>query len=228
MSTITELRDETRDDLKIDPGKVIWTDTQLTRWLNDAIKIFYAKANIKEEWEDGTIAAFVDGTASYTPASDLRRILWLKLVDTTATSTGADETLLTDVTNKLAEFQSQHDLDYESNVPQYYWVEDELLHFWPVPNATTASTYTAKYKYSERAATLSGTDEPGISADWHYIFTLYARHKAWSILPDKQGEANVAWQEWEMHWRKALADLLWKQGELMQFKEPVLPAKNPK
>ncbi len=41
MATITELRDQTRSDLKIDPGKVVWTDTQLTRWLNDAVKIYF-------------------------------------------------------------------------------------------------------------------------------------------------------------------------------------------
>ncbi len=121
--TIETIIDNAREDLKIDPGKVIWTDDQLTRWANEAISFIYAKSDFKFEFKDGTITPLVDGQAAYTMPTDFRLMLWAKINDTTATDTGADDSEITIITDTLTDFQRTHDMDAEGDQPGYqiYW-----------------------------------------------------------------------------------------------------------
>ena len=81
--TAQEIIDNARTDMAIDPGKEIWTDSQLLRYLNEATSFLYAKANWKYEFEDGTVALLVLNQANYALPADFRRMLWVKIVDGT-------------------------------------------------------------------------------------------------------------------------------------------------
>ena len=179
MSTLATLRDDTRRNLKIDPGKNIWTDSELEAYLNEAVTLMYAKLNFKFEWEDGTINPLVAAQANYTRPTDLRRILWAKLVDTTAADTGADESELKLITDTLVDFQRTHDMDADNDTPGYLYEEAGELWIYPVPTAAAAAKYTVKYKYSEQPATLIDSDTPAFTSNWHFVLEWYAKYKAW-------------------------------------------------
>ena len=101
--TIAQLIANVREDLKIDPGKNIWTDAQLTRWANEGINILRTQSDLKVSFEEADIT-LVDGTASYAKETDYRKMLYAKTIDTTAASTDADEGSMEIMTDNLVEF----------------------------------------------------------------------------------------------------------------------------
>jgi len=226
MSTLNTLTDNAREKLKIDPTKDVWTDDELKLYINEALVRFYAKANMKVSWEDGTIATLVASQGNYTKPTDMRRMLWAKLVDTTASSTQVDEAPLDIVTDFLGDFQQEYDMQAEGDQPQYIYEEGGELWVYPVPNSTAAAKYTVKFKYSERPATLGDTDSPGFSSDWHFILEDYAVWRAWNKIPGKENEAIGAKTVWEENWRQAMQDIVWDNGERLTWRMPVLPSKN--
>jgi hypothetical protein len=228
MSTLNEMTDNTRTKLVIDPQKDIWADSELQVYINEAITRLYAKAGMKEAWEDGTIDTLVEDQANYTKPADLRRLIWAALVYTGATSTEADETQLTIVSDILGDFQKLHDMDATGDQPQYIYEEAGDLWLYPIPNANAVSNYTVKFKYLERPAVLTATDSPVIPTEWHFIFEDYAVWRAWKKLPGKEQQAEAAKVVWEEHWRQALQDIVRTEGERLTWRMPVLPSKNRK
>jgi len=228
--TIETLINNARADLKIDPGKVIWTDDQLTRWANEAMSFLYAKADFKFEYKDGTITPLVDGTDAYTMPADYRRMLWAKVNDNTITDTGADDGEITIITDTLSEFQRTHDMDADGDKPAYIYEEDSKLKVYPVPNATAAGRYTIKYKYTEYPDTYVSTDTPAFPSEWHFVIEHYIRYRAWDELPgnreaDKAVRAMRAWETWGA---KAIADMLHRQDEVLTYRPSILPSKQRK
>jgi hypothetical protein len=228
MPTLNEMTDNVRTKLTIDPTKDIWSDSELKTYLNEGLTRFYAKADMKESWEDGTINPLVDGQGNYAKPADMRRLFWAAAVYTGATSTDADETPLTIITDILGDFQQNHDMDYEGDQPEYIYEEGGELWLYPVPNSDAVSDYTVKYKYGERPATLGGTDSPAFPAEWHFIIEDYAVWRAWKKLPEKADETAAAKDAWEEGWRQAIQDILWSEGERLTWRPPVLPSKRKK
>jgi len=228
MATIATLRDNTRRDLKIDPGKDIWGDDELIGYLNEGINLVYNAMNFKFEWEDGTISPLVLDTAEYTKPTDYRRMLWAKIVDTDAASTEADKQEITIITNTLAEFQKSHDMDATGDQPGYIYEEGGNLMLYPIPNATAVDRWTIKYKYSEYPEVLISTDTPVFAASWHYILEWYAKYRAWDKLPGKENQAQLALQTWNLWFAKAIADMAWRQDDSMKYEESILPKKRSK
>jgi hypothetical protein len=228
MSTLTQLTDNTRSKLKIDPMADIWSDTELQTYIGEALTLFYSKANMKDEWEDSTQALLVAGTGSYTKPADCRRILWAKLYDKTAASTEADESPLTIVTDTLAEFQEGRDMEAQGDTPGYIYEEGGSLWLYPVPNAAAVAKWGFKIKYSERPATLTAATSPAFASEWHFVLEDYAVWRAWAKLPGKQNEAEAALRIWEKNWRSAMQDIVWTTGEYQQFRMPILPSKRRK
>lgn len=228
--TIGTIISNAREDLKIDPGKAIWTDSQLTRWANEAISFIYAKADFKFEFKDGTITPLVDGTAGYAMPADYNRMLWAKINDNTITDTGADDAEITIITDTLVDFQKEHDMDADGDKPGYIYEEDGELKVYPVPNATAAGRYTVKYKYAEYADVYTSTDTPDFPSEWHFIIEHYIRYRAWSELPgNREGnKAAIALKEWDMWGAKAIADMLHREQEKLTYRAVVLPSKTKK
>ncbi len=230
MATAQTIIDNARADMKIDPGKVIWTDSQLLRFVNEALAFLYERAEFKFEWKETTISPLVDGQAAYAYATDYRSLLWAKLVDGDAVSTGADESSLTIVTDTLGSFQQNRDMDYEGDQPGYIYEEDSKFKIWPIPNATAAARWTIKYKYSEFPTTLGLLDSPEFPGQWHNILEHYVRYRAWGSLPGPQNQASAsnALGEWDGWSAKAVYDMLHRQDEFLTFRMPVLPTKPPR
>lgn len=224
MSTLTQLTDNAREKLKIDPQADIWSDAELQSYINEGLTLFYSKANMKAEWKDGTVTPLVAGTAYYTKPTDCRRLLWAVLVDSTAGSTAVDESSLDIVTDTLLEFQENRDMQ-ATGTPGYIYEEGEKLWLYPVPTAADAAKYSLKFKYSKRPATLTASASPEFASEWHFILEDYAVWRAWSKLPGKQQEAAVTREIWNQNWRSAMQDIVWTTGEYQQFRMPVLPSK---
>ena len=180
--TAQEIIDNARTDMAIDPGKEIWTDAQLLRYLNEATSFLYAKANWKYEFEDGTVALLVLNQANYALPADFRRMLWVKVVDGTKPVT-SNEAVIPMVTNTLTDFQQTRDMDATGTGPSFTYIEDGELYIWPLPNATSVATYSLKFKYVKYPTELTGVDTPIFPAEWHFILGHYIRYRAFASKP---------------------------------------------
>lgn len=225
--TAQTIIDNARTDLRIDPGKNIWTDTQLLKYLNEGVSLFYQKADFKFRFKDATITPLVNGQASYTLPTDYGRLLWVKTVDAEASSTENDETVLENITDTLTDFQQTYDMNEADEVPQYVYEENGKLYLWPIPNADTVSRFTLKYKYSEYPTVLTLTASPDLPSEWHFVFEFYVRYRAWSSTPGNQEQQNAlnTLNEWEKWSAKAAADILHRGNEKMTYQSVILPSK---
>lgn len=231
MATVQTIVDNARlDFVKFDPGKVIVSDASMIRYLNEALTVFYTKTDFKFRFKDGTITPLVAGTANYTPATDLGKLLWAKLVDGDADSTQVDETLLENVTDVLADWQQGRDMDYQDDAPGYIYEEDSVFKLWPIPNAAAAARYTIKYKYSEVSDTLVAGNTPSFPSRWHYILGYYIAYKVYDSMPGPQNSslAEKYYNEWERKLKMAMHDILARQGEHMTYMPLRLPSKKAK
>ena len=227
--TAQEIIDNARTDMAIDPGKEIWTDSQLLRYLNEATSFLYAKANWKYEFEDGTVALLVLNQANYALPADFRRMLWVKVVDGTKPVT-SNEAVIPMVTNTLSDFQQTRDMDATGDGPGFTYIEDGDLYVWPLPNATAVATYSLKFKYVKYPAELTGVDTPIFPAEWHFILGHYIRYRAFASKPGGSNKAFAqdALNEWELWSKKAIADMLHLQDERLSYIMPTLPSNNAK
>ena len=227
--TAQEIIDNARTDMAIDPGKEIWTDAQLLRYLNEAASFLYAKANWKYEYEDGTVALLVLNQANYALPADFRRMLWVKIVDGTKPVT-SNEAIIPMVTNTLSDFQQTRDMDATGTGPSYTYIEDGDLYVWPLPNATAVATYSLKFKYVKYPAELTGVGTPIFPAEWHFILGHYIRYRAFASKPGGSNKsfAQDALNEWELWSKKAIADMLHLQDERLSYIMPLLPSNNSK
>ena len=94
MATAQTIIDNARTDLKIDPGKVIWTDAQMLRYVNAGVSLVYNKTDHKFEFRDAIIDPLTSGERTYTHNADYNRLLWAKLIDRDVTAPTADATSL--------------------------------------------------------------------------------------------------------------------------------------
>jgi len=227
--TAQEIIDNARTDMAIDPGKEIWTDSQLLRYLNEAASFLYAKANWKYEYEDGTVALLVLNQANYALPADFRRMLWVKVVDGTKPVT-SNEVIIPMVTNTLSDFQQTRDMDATGTGPSYTYIEDGDLYIWPLPNATAVATYSLKFKYVKYPAELTGVGTPIFPAEWHFILGHYIRYRAFASKPGGSNKtfAQDALNEWDLWSKKAIADMLHLQDERLSYIMPLLPSNNSK
>ena len=227
--TAQEIIDNARTDMAIDPGKEIWTDSQLLRYLNEATSFLYAKANWKYEFEDGTVALLVLNQANYALPADFRRMLWVKIVDGTKPVT-SNEAVIPMVTNTLTDFQQTRDMDATGTGPSFTYIEDGELYIWPLPNATSVATYSLKFKYVKYPTELTGVGTPIFPAEWHFILGHYIRYRAFASKPGGSNKAFAqdALNEWELWSKKAIADMLHLQDERLSYIMPTLPSNNAK
>ena len=230
MATIQTIIDNARSDIRIDPGKVIITDASLVRYANEAVNLLYTKSDFKFKFKDGTITPLVAGQANYTPATDYGKLLWAKLVDGDADSTQNDEGILIDVTDDLANWQQERDMDYQGDTPAYIYEEDSVFKLWPIPNATAVARYTVKYKYSEISDVLTTASTPSFPSRWHFVLEHYIRYRAFSSMPGVQNQAlaQAALSEWNAWSPKVVNDMLVRSGEAMSYNMTKLPTKRNK
>ena len=227
--TAQEIIDNARTDMAIDPGKEIWTDAQLLRYLNEGASFLYAKASWKYEFKEGTVNPLVLNQPNYTLPTDFRRMLWIKVIDNTMPAT-ANSSVIPLVTNTLTDFQQTRDMDATGIGPSFAYIEDGELYVWPLPNATSVATYSLKFKYVKYPATLTGTDTPIFPAEWHFILGHYIRYRAFASKPGGSNKtfAQDALNEWELWSKKAIADMLHIQDERLSYIMPTLPSNNTK
>ena len=229
MATAQEIIDSVREDVAIDPGKNIWSDLILLKYLNEAISVSTSKGDFNMSLSESTIDPLVDGQDNYDYAANYRKLLWAKLVNKEAASTQADETPLQIVTDNIVWFKESRDMDYQSDTPAYIYEENGEFKLWPIPNSDAVSKWTIKYGYSDNPDAVGFTDTPEYPAKWNLVLEHYMRYKMWS-KPGAQNAAYAAsafteYQFWEP---KARADIYWRTGDKMSYKMPILPRKRNK
>jgi hypothetical protein len=213
MSTAQAIVDYSRENLKIDPSKTIWTDVQLLRWLNEATKKLRAKADWKDVEAADTIV-LVNGTATYTPATDYNRLIDNSVIFTTA---GGQEANVKYV--ELNELQATYyDLTTTGDAPEWIYETGGTLGFYPVPNAT-AATGTLDYGYYSYPATYAlGDTIVGLEAEYTDVLEDYVNYKAWKQLPGREQSSNLSFQRWELGVSGIKADRLRRSGPMLQFR----------
>ena len=220
MSTLLELTDIVRENLRIDPNKNIWTDTQLKRWINDGLRVLKGEGDYRN-FEDEATVTMVDGTQLYTKPTSFKKLLWAKVSDGTALYP------LLNITDTLEDYQETYDWTHEDDFPQYIYESENKLGLWPVPNATAAAK-TLTIKYAMEHTTLADGAEVDIDGAWQHILEPYAEYRAWAILPNRVNEMNVAKQRWEEGLSQYKADTLRKHGYRYTFSLPDKESKQAK
>jgi hypothetical protein len=229
MATAQQIIDSVREDIAVDPGKNIWSDAMLLKFLNEAVGVTSVKGDYTYSMEEATITPLVAAQRGYAYAANYRKLLWMHLVDSTAASTQNDEAPLIIVTEHLTAFKEGKDMDLQGDTPGYVYEEEGEFRLYPVPNTAAAAKYTLKYGYSETATTLALGDTPDYPSRWQMVLEHYMRYKMWS-RPGSQNAANAAsaFSEYNYWEPKARHDIYWKQGDTMTYGMPVLPRKNRK
>lgn len=216
MSTAQSIVDFSRENLKIDPSKTIWTDVQLLRWLNEAAKKLRSRADWKDTEKSASIAAlsWVSGTRLYDPATDYERLIDNSVVFTNAAGNEATMRYV-----ELDELQVTYpDLTTTGDAPQWVYESGGQLGFYPVPNAT-AATGTLSYRYYSYPATYAlGDTVVGLESEYTDVLEDYVEYKAWKQLPGREQSSNLAMQRWEKGVSEIKADRLRRIGPSLQFR----------
>lgn len=220
MATVSQIIGNARENLKIDPGKNIWTDVQLTRWLNEGMAVLTADADWKDIEQEAQIT-LVNGTRLYTPASDYSRLMKNSVIFTDANSAESRVDYV-----ELFELKQQKvDVTQTGNVPRYVYETNGQLGFFPVPNAT-AATGTLDYQYYEWPETYTSSDTPDFPAQWHFLLEHYIEYRAWGVLPGREEASNLALQKWELNVKKMKLERLKREGPTLSFRSVVKEEKN--
>lgn len=229
MATAQTIIDNARTDMAMDPGKELWSDAQLLRYLNEGLSFLYAKSDFEFKMQSATFP-LVAGQDNYSFASDYGKLLWAKRVDGDATSTESDESVLDVITDNLVEWQQTVDLDKTGDIPEYMYEEGGEFKIWPIPTATAAGRWTIKYQYSEYPDTLTAASTPGIPSEWHFVLEHYVRYRSFASKPGSSMKtfAADALSEWEKCSAKAVSDMLMRQNEDPTYYMPQLPSKSRK
>jgi len=213
MSTANNIIDYARENLKIDPSATIWTDVQLLRWFNEAVK----KLRSKADWEDSESSAtitLVDGTAAYTAEADYNRLIQNSVIFTTS---GGDESEVE--IKELYEIQDTYmDLTTTGDAPLYIYETANTLGFYPVPNAVAATGTLAYRYYAYPTAYSLTTTVTGLEAEYPDILEDYIEYKAWKQLPGREANSNLSLQRWDDGIIELKMDKLRKAGPIIEFR----------
>lgn len=206
MPLVSAIRDQARENLNIDPGKSLWTDVQLLRWLNEGAAMLHAEMDWKDIEQSSTIT-LVDATSTYSPASDYMR---LRRSSVKFTPSGGSKGPVKYI--ELVDLEEAvNDLTQTGDVPQYVYETNGLLGFYPTPNSTMAAG-TLNYSYYEWPDTYAASDTPDFPAQWHFILEHYIEYRAWGILPGMEANASLALQKWERELNRMKAERLRRTG----------------
>lgn len=220
MPTVSSIISNAREDLKIDPGKNIWTDSQLTRWLNEGAAMLAAETDWKDIEKSSTIT-LVASTATYTPATDYHRLMKNSVVFTD--SNGAESRV------KYVELFELKvdvlDLTVTGNIPEKVYETGGELGFYPVPNAT-AATGTLGYSYYEWPDTYTANDTPAFPAEWHFLLEHYVEYRAWGVLPGREQASALGMQKWQLGVNKMKIERLRREGPTLSWRVVTKETKN--
>jgi len=220
MATCEQIRDQARENLKIDPGKTVWTDVQLLRWLNEGA----AMMHMEQDWKDIERAAqiaLVNGTSTYAPAANYKSLITNSIKFTDSNGGIRDVKYV-----ELFELQgSYNDITATGDAPEYIYETAETLGFYPVPNAT-AATGTLDYRYFDWPDTYVIANTPVFPPQWHFLLEHYIEYRAWGILPGRENSASLALQKWERGLGQMKGERLRRMGPDFQWRSLAKEQKN--
>lgn len=211
MSTLEQMRANTRVDLIIDPNGDIFGDTAIDRYLNEFIGVVYSweQLDFEEVTGDFTLVA---STATYDLDSELTnygRIKSLRLDGKT--------TLLKEVPQtEFNDFENGRDLTQTGEPGWYYFYGDNTIGLYPVPNGDI-TTIHARFDRSE--PTLTSSESPAFDSRWHHVPELYARWKCFSTVPGHESTAKEAKLEFLTEQAKMKEDVYLRDNNGYRWKQ---------
>lgn len=163
-----------------------FTDAQIGDMVNESLQY----NNTLADWpwtKTSTSLATVAGTATYSLPAD-----WVKT-----------RVLSIDGYDTMRELSLQEIREQATTVtgqPEYFAVENELIHLRPVPN----QVYSITHDYLKREPELTGVAEPLMPDMWRYAIIEYAVYLAHM----RQGDMGAADRALARHakWHEAMAD----------------------
>jgi len=174
MATLTQLTDDARQDIAIDPNGDLWPDAQIKRYINEFVGEVYTWLDLDfaELTDDLTLVA---GTNSYdlsTELSNYGRVESIRLA--------GRYTDLQYVEN-VSEFEEGLDTTQQNEPSQWTFYGDNTILLSPTPDGVIA---TATVRYNRAAPTLADGESPAWDSAWHHVPKLYA---IWQCFQSKVG-----------------------------------------
>lgn len=171
MANLGQLRQATRQEIRIDRLWKIWNDDTINDAVNDAIKEVNKYFNFRWQFsiKEATLNT-VANTREYTLPTDFVRLDLIRALGVVLDST------------TLLELKS----DYQTfipGVPQTYYINQNMLGLHPVPTEVIAIDYNYR---SKEADLMADTDQTGLPNDFKRAISIYASYICLTQFGDAQ------------------------------------------
>lgn len=185
MSTRLELRDNLREEIKIDDKERIWSDAILNRNLETSKRQVQQDGNHDWFFNDAeNTETTVAGTREYSLPSDFVRVerrtvlyngnLMLK-------------TTLNAIKRTFSDFTQQ-------GTPNYYYVRGTIMGLHLIPNEAKTLNYLYRKKLPDYTA---DSDDSGMPSEFDEAMIQYAAYLTWNDVQGRQDKAVEAIQNYK-------------------------------
>jgi len=179
---LSDLRDITRDEIKVDPDGDIWGNTVLDRYNLTAHRKIQKDLDYGFPGnENGSTTIVSDGSLEYAVPTDLGRIQLVK-----------NGNFVLDSTTKIELLQFQQ-LD-EAGTPSQYYKTASVIGFDKLPNGITFDLFYLKFATTPTETTNSGLPDRD---EVKHAIALWAKYLAWKSPKGNDDTAEMAKAEYE-------------------------------
>lgn len=213
-TTLTLYKDRLRAELKIDPNGRVWSDTSLTRALNDALEQIEQDGNFDWPFNDGEVSdSTVIDQAAYALPTDFVRVELDGVKYNKKELTSASYNWL----------YKQNYFDQSGN-PVYYALRGDNIYFAQKPSEV--QTYEVLYR--KKLTTMSAnSDDPGLPTEFDHAMTKWAAYILWSTIEGRENKAISAAQDYQEAIKGLFDQYLGTRDDVnynMSFEVPVNPS----
>lgn len=180
MATLQTLRDQLKDELKIDPNNSIWSNTVLNRAIVQAVRQIQQDGNYDWHFNDNeTSMSTVVSQATYALATGFVRLEDGTVKYNQYQLKPADYVWLKGTFTTLA----------QDGQPVYYYLRGNNLGVYPRPNAIQTLEYTFRKKLTDMS---SDTDDSGLPDEFNEALTQFACYLTWNDIEGREDKAIAA------------------------------------
>lgn len=185
MSTRLTLRDNLRDELKIDPSGKIWSDSILNRNLETAKRKVQQEGDYQWFFNDAKHSdTTVASTAEYALPSDFVRI------EGETVKYNGIKVLPT----PLQDLERQYTTLTAEGTPSVYYLRGLNIGFYQIPNAAQTFTFLYRQKLDDYSADAS---DSGMPSDFDEAMVQYAAYLCWNDIQGRSDKAVEAVQNFK-------------------------------
>lgn len=184
MSTLLQLRDKLRTELKIDPNGRIWTDSTLNGYINQAVNQIQQDGDYNWHFNDSVNSeSTVIGQAAYALPSNFVRL-----------EGGSVKYDNNEISPQSYNYLWANNYFDNNGTPNQYALRGDSLYLASKPDSIKTLTYLYRSKLATMAA--DGTDS-GMPNSFDILVTKWAAYLAWSTIEGRADKAVAAAQDYQ-------------------------------